>query len=321
MKKEITDYDILISNYLDNNTTSQEKAMLTAWVKASIENETYFVEIAKAWEKSTIEVQNKENLRKQAEALLNRIKIKKQPQIYRWAIGTVAAIILLVAGTYFSEITSFLNNKMITVASLDTKKEIILPDKSIVWLNSNSTLKYPENFNRKRYVILTGEAFFDVRKEEEKPFSVNTSAITIEVKGTTFLITDREEDRRTEVILETGKIDVTLNTTDEKLQMMPNRQLIYNKDEKTTTINVVNAQNYTRWKNHRLVFESTPLQDVFTQLNKWYNTDITCNNKELLHTPVSFILEDEPLEEVLNILQQITSFTWKQTSIQSIIIE
>ena len=93
------------------------------------------------------------------------------------------------------------------------------------------------------------------------------------------------------------------------------------KDEKTTTINVVNAQNYTRWKNHRLVFESTPLQDVFTQLNKWYNTDITCNNKELLHTPVSFILEDEPLEEVLNILQQITSFTWKQTSIQSIIIE
>ena len=53
MKKEITDYDILISNYLDNNTTSQEKAMLTVWVKASIENETYFVEIAKAWEKST----------------------------------------------------------------------------------------------------------------------------------------------------------------------------------------------------------------------------------------------------------------------------
>lgn len=114
-----------------------------------------------------------------------------------------------------------------------------------------------------------------------------------------------------------------MKETGEKLEMKPNQQLIYNKKEQSTEVKIVNAANYTNWRKEHLLFENTPLKAVFIQLSKWYNIDIsykTCS-QQLLNTPVSFKLDNETVDDILNILQSITSLTWKRSETNTIIIE
>lgn len=323
MQKSMIDYDILIIRYLESNIEPEERNMLMHWVKASKENEEYFVQMAKVWEKSTIELQDRKAVLEKADVFFERMKSKKRRRLYQWIASSAAAVLLLLWGLQIWEIKFPFNSQMISIATYDTKKEVILPDSSIVWLNAGSLLKYPKKFNNKRSVTLEGEAFFDVKKDKKRSFSVSTSTMTIRVFGTTFLATDRKELPHTETVLETGKIDVTMKETGEKLEMKPNQQLIYNKKEQSTEVKIVNAANYTNWRKEHLLFENTPLKAVFIQLSKWYNIDIsykTCS-QQLLNTPVSFKLDNETVDDILNILQSITSLTWKRSETNTIIIE
>lgn len=323
MQNDMKDHDILISNYLESNIGPEEKEKLMQWVKASKENETYFVQMAKVWEKSTIELQDKEATLKVAKIFLARMEAKRRVRMYRW-IASSAAVLLLLWGLHMWDAELLFGARMLTVATDDTKREVILPDSSIVWLNARSELTYPKRFGRKRRnVALKGEAFFDVRKDKKRPFAVNTSTMTVRVLGTTFVVTDRKEQSQAEAVLETGKIDITVKETGEKLEMQPDRRLIYNKKKKSTEVRTVNASDYTNWRKEHLLFENTPLKDVFIQLSKWYNIYIsyeTCS-PQLLNTPVSFTLDNETADDILSILQSITPLTWKRDGTNAIIIE
>lgn len=160
MQKSMIDYDILIIRYLESNIEPEERNMLMHWVKASKENEEYFVQMAKVWEKSTIELQDKKAVLKKADVFFERMKSKKRRRLYQWIASSAAAVLLLLWGLQIWEIKFPFNSQMISIATYDTKKEVILPDSSIVWLNAGSLLKYPKKFNNKRSVTLEGEAFF-----------------------------------------------------------------------------------------------------------------------------------------------------------------
>lgn len=320
----MTDCDVLILNFLEGNIEPEEEERLTQWVRASKENEDYFVQMAKVWEESTIELQDKAATRKAANMFFARMEAKKRRKLYRWMASSAAAVLLLLLGLQMWDVELAFGERMLTVVTCDSKKEVILPDSSIVWLNARSELTYPKKFGRKRRnVALKGEAFFDVRKDKKRPFSVNTSTMTVRVFGTTFVVTDRKELPHAEAVLETGKIDVTVKETGRKLEMQPDHQLIYNKKEKSTEVRMVNASAYTNWRKEHLLFENTPLKDVFIQLGKWYNISISCKTccPQLLNTPVSFTLDNETVDDILSILQSITPLTWKRTGTNEITIE
>lgn len=324
MKQNMTDYNVLIANYLEGHIAPEEKDALMQWVRASKENEEYFVQMAKVWEESTIELQDKETARKAAQTFFTRMEARKRAKVYQWFVSSAAAVLLLLLGLQIWDIQLPFGDRMLTVTTYDSKKEVILPDSSIVWLNARSELTYPKKFGGKhRDVALKGEAFFDVRKDKKRPFSVNTSTMTVRVFGTTFVITDRKEQPDAEAVLETGKIDVLLKETGQRLEMRPDRQLIYNKKEKSTEMRVVNASAYTNWRKEYLLFENTPLRDVFIQLGKWYNISISCKtcSPQLLNTPVSFTLDNETVDDILSILQSITPLTWKKNGTNEITIE
>lgn len=320
MQKESIDYAMLVAKYLDNEISQKEETALDNWIQESEKNKKFFIETAKTWEKSVIALQNPEVTQKRFNLFSQRLKTKKRRIMYQWAISSSAAIILLFIGLKLFQPTFLFGDKMVTVITASEKKEIVLPDKSVVWLNAQSSLKYPKNFNCSRDVFLTGEAYFNVKKDKQRVFSVHTENITIEVLGTTFVVTDRKETSHSETILESGKINLTVNISGKKMEIKPNQQVIYNKTDNSIQTLIVNASDYTSWRKKNLSFENKPFKDVCIQLSKWYNLEIDCRNKTLSTIPISFTVDDESVEEILNILQQITSFTWKKEAHNKIII-
>lgn len=320
MNKNETKYDILISKYLDNDITQEEQFLLEEWVKDSKENEKYFSESAKIWEVSTIFSQDENLVKDKFEKLFEKINKNKQYKIVRNVLRASAAILILfIAIQTFSTLAK--KEKMATVITDSNKQEIILPDGSIVWLNANSSLSYNSQFKDGRKVVLKGEALFDVNQVNGKVFYVSTDDITVQVLGTRFLITSHEQTSQIETILESGRINLIINSTNEQIELKPNDKLIYNILDATFEMEIVNASDYTSWTDTSLVFENTNLENVFLQLEKYFNIEIQCENYTLMHTPVSFTLDDESIDEILDILKEITELTWKRNSDNLIMIE
>lgn len=94
----MTDYNVLIANYLEGHITPEGKDALMQWVRASKENEDYFVQMAKVWEESTIELQDRESARKAANMFFARMQAKKRRKLYRWVASSAAAVLLLLLG-------------------------------------------------------------------------------------------------------------------------------------------------------------------------------------------------------------------------------
>ena len=137
------DIDLLIVRYLDNTATLDEKKILENWINSSEDNRCYFVRMVKTWEKSHIYLQNDaiaEDYFIRFRQLLHRRKTRR----LLYSLSAAAAVAFFVLVIRFFVPTS--NVVLLSEATVDQKKEVVLPDGSIVWLNKNSSSEYPNNF-------------------------------------------------------------------------------------------------------------------------------------------------------------------------------
>ncbi len=187
-----------------------------------------------------------------------------------------------------------------------------LPDGSTVYLNSGSRLKYPAQFIGKRSVELTGEAFFDVVHNAQIPFHVNTKNLDIKVLGTTFDVIANEDEQTEEIVLQTGKVDVSVKSGKQLAAMLPNQQLTLDIEKQTITKNEVEASQYTTWKEGKLVFRNENMQQVARRLSRWYNAEVVVDDRMLDTYTFHATFADEPLDEVLKLLSITTPFSFKE---------
>jgi ferric-dicitrate binding protein FerR (iron transport regulator) len=152
--------------------------------------------------------------------------------------------------------------------------QAILPDRSDVWLNAGSTLRYPERFGGKeREVYLEGEAYFRVESDAAHPFCVNLNrGMSVKAFGTRFGICSYPEDSVTEVALEEGVVDVVLRRR--TLHLHPDEMLTFDAAERKFALSRVNTAEKTAWKDGRLLFRNAPLEEVVRKLSRRYNVDI-----------------------------------------------
>ncbi len=228
--------------------------------------------------------------------------------IITWS-ARIAAILLLPIAIYFT----FRQNKPAPAEHLSwveitapawTRAQFSLPDGTTGWLNSNSSLKYYEDFSVNRRVILTGEAYFNVLNENNRPFHVSTNEIIVEVLGTKFNIASYENENYVEVVLEEGKLlfnDLELKNS---YTMSPNDLVKFDKTLKDFSTETVQPQKYMSWIDGKLIFRNDPIDVVARRLERWYNIEVVVDGKfaEDLRLRATFI--DENLEEVLGLLKR-----------------
>lgn len=150
---------------------------------------------------------------------------------------------------------------------------IVLEDSTEVWLNAQTTLRYPEVFSDSmRVVEIAGEGYFKVAKEQKRPFIVKTANQTIRVYGTEFNVNSYEDDEEVVTTLVSGSIALTsdLHSSNELL-LAPGHQAVFNKSNDETAVKSVNTEVVTSWRNDMFVFDDLSLDKIMRQLSRWYD--------------------------------------------------
>ncbi len=179
--------------------------------------------------------------------------------------------------------------------------QVMLSDGTKVWLNAASTLKYPPAFSvNERKVILTGEAYFEVAKNESKPFRVLVAdSTTVVVTGTHFNVNAYQNEKEQQVTLLKGS--VTVLNTNNVTKLEPGTQALI-KNKTITKSNVADAEEITGWKDGLFVFHDAPIESIMMQLERWYDATIIYKaaTKQLFNATIK---REEPLTEVLKLLE------------------
>ncbi len=156
------------------------------------------------------------------------------------------------------------------------QKTVRLPDGSVIQVNSGSLLVYPGRFpDKKRSVYLSGEANFCVAKNTRKPFVVSAGPVKVEVLGTKFNIESYPETERVITTLENGSVKVYTSDAPEKaLLMRPDEQVVYNRTDRSFSINRVKAGDFSVWTQGELRFVNQPLPEIIAVMERKYNVRI-----------------------------------------------
>ena len=157
---------------------------------------------------------------------------------------------------------------------------IVLTDGTKVFLNAGSEIYYPVAFSGdRREVGLKGEAYFEVAKDESRPFFVQAGDIRIRVLGTAFNVTSYPERERIETTLEQGRIQITNGK--EQIDVVPGEQVVYNKKNNLFEVKFIDTKLYTSWKDGYYKFDQMTLEEIMETLALWYDLNVFYANAEV----------------------------------------
>jgi ferric-dicitrate binding protein FerR (iron transport regulator) len=176
-----------------------------------------------------------------------------------------------------------------------------LPDGTLVTLNKHSRIYYPEKFTGvSRNISLQGEAFFSVAADAAHPFVIHINNVAIKVVGTSFNVRDIQGN--TEVIVETGIVEVTGKSVSVRLQ--PKEKVVVNKKDSVLANEKVTGKLYNYYVTREFVCDGTPLWKLVEILNEAYEVNIVIGRKELKELPLTTTFDNESLDNILNIISQ-----------------
>ena len=259
---------------------------------------------------------------------INLTQDQKPKNIMMKLIFTVSKIaaILIIGLLLGLSVQYFKKTEAVYFTSLAPKgsvSQMVLPDSSIVYLNAGSQLKYAMgDLKGKREVFLEGEAWFDVTKNEKKPFLVHTAFYDVKVLGTQFNVKAYKTDDEITTTLEKGIVQIT--SSENPIQglttvLQPGEQLVYNTKNKTVNVKNVEPRMFTAWKDHKLIFINMNLKELFVILERKYGVDIQVTNNLILDYHYDGTIKDETILEVMDLLKETLPIKYKIEG-QSILI-
>ena len=196
--------------------------------------------------------------------------------------------------------------------------QLILSDGTKVWLNAESSLKYPNKFTaNNRLVKLTGEAYFSVAKDSNRPFVVNLQNMDIEVLGTEFNVSAYNNDNFIKTTLVEGNVLIKNNSNpaSKNQTLSQGEQLSFDKKNNTTEVNKVNVYEYIAWKDGRFVFEHRTLEEITKILGRWYDVDFVFKSDDIKN---SYFFGEFLRYENISTVKEILNMTGAQIEFKQI---
>lgn len=230
---------------------------------------------------------------------------------------SIAAALLILVGLAFSTlfiISQFdLNNKALQ-ANKDVVPQVLtkstpnkrmfrmrLEDGSFVHLNAVSSISYPQKFDKKnREIEILGEAYFDIERDEARPFKIKVKDYTVQVLGTSFNIKAYDDEEDFSVTVESGTVSVQLNQDDlAPMILTKGQKLVFNPETEEIQVVSVDAEDELSWRKGILRFEATPMAQVEKTLERWYGIELIIEDKNIYKKTLSGIHQNENLKSVI----------------------
>lgn len=296
--------------YFSGNLTPDGIREIEEWRSASDENAAEFLASHQAWKFSE---DREVDAAGALSAVMNRIDALegKQETIKSGGFSAYlkyAAVAILGIGLAFFGQTIFTGTpEQMAIKSADNIEIIALPDGSVVTLSSNSVLTYDVEFTGKsRNVSLKGRAFFDIQRDESKPFIVSTDESKIEVLGTSFLVNTKAANAMTEVVVKTGRVAVSKKEVKnaETVELVAGEVGRLDANASSFKKTTIDNYNYLAWKTKLIEFDNHDLKTVFEVLSDVYGVEIFVSDEAIYNCQMSAKFDNQPMSAVLEILSR-----------------
>jgi len=217
-------------------------------------------------------------------------------------IAAVAILIIGLTGLIYIQFSA--REEFVKYSGTNEIREIVLPDSSHVWLNEYSSLQVPSVFAKtQRKVILKGEAYFEIKRDEHKPFLISAGNTITKVLGTSFNIKLDTLSGNVSVIVNTGKVEFCGTTNNsEKAILTPTEQGLYINSSAKIFSSVNTNKNYLAWKTCVLTFDNTPLKDVCSELSRHFKKRVITSGN-ISDKALTGTFNNEKLEDILNTIR------------------
>lgn len=329
MKKE------LLIKYLKNNCTNDEFEEIAGWIKTDAQKKG-----ARSWgfdQWKSFEPDLKKKDEKKYQALLYKIhyeinlkqrndkdnKAISLSKVTKWLSRAAAILFIPLLGVVFymlsnsnfqmNKYTDLAVDSLEIIAPIGSRTVVQLSDGTEVNLNYGSKIKYPGNFGNTREVRLSGEGYFDVAHNPDKPFIVKTGKLNVKALGTKFNVRAYSGDDIIETTLVDGKVVIEKTTHDEKNQsvgtMVPGQHVVYDLNSERVTSTKGSIDKYIAWKEGRLVFDNEPITEIAEKLGRMFNVEfeIADDVKDFSYTVTFF---NDPLDLILDLMRETGPITY-----------
>jgi len=317
--KNINIPEELLVKYLTKSTDLKENLEVEKWLTESSENKHYLELFQKVWQLSenAKNVENIENF--DTEIALKKVKSKINQQntvqpkskirkmMPYFAIA--ASILIIVAVFYIMRVKN--NNKtdnlqQIVIETISNeKKEVVLPDKSIVYLNENSKIIYTEHFiGDFRNIEFSGEAYFVITPDKSKPFKISTKQSFVQVVGTEFNLRAIENEEIESIIVSEGKVILEDSKNEfNNVELSVGERGTFNKSDNSISKEINSDENFMAWKTGILMFTDKSLNDVAERLSLFYKVKFEFQNQEIENLKLTAKYDNLEISEIIDILQ------------------
>ncbi|VAW28685.1 hypothetical protein MNBD_BACTEROID06-130 [hydrothermal vent metagenome] len=305
MKKLNEHIESIITRKISGSITVEEQVVLDNWLADSEINASYFNALLNIYSNKP-QTENYPAVDidfewKKFKSAVSQADISSKAS-FGW-LRVAASVALIAVAGYFIWVSQFRANSIQVVAQ-NWGEVIILPDNSQITLNKGAELTYPKEFSSKnRTVSLSGEAFFEIIRNEDKPFVVNLSQSSVEVLGTSFNINENIDDNKTEVVVSTGKVRFANASNSESVILTKGEKGTLMKSTNMIAKTINNDVNVMAWKTRKIVFNNMELDKVIKTINSLYDAQISFSTDIGVNCNVTVSFENQSLEAVLSVLE------------------
>ncbi len=303
----------LLIRFIVGETSNEESDIVMNWISLSDENRTTYETLQKTW--SLVENPSKihpadvdtnvawQNLKNRIDQYAE-IEARHKPgqhSIFYYALRVAA---IFIVGLLIFSIYRYQSNWAQQVQLVSNDSTITnnpLPDGTIISLNQQTIIEYPEHFSQnERKIKLDGEAFFKVKRDETKPFIIEAQKAIITVLGTSFNVKALEADEAVEVLVEEGLVKLENPDLTQSTLLSVGEKGIYikktNEVKKETDIDVESLY----WLNKTLLFRNTKLSVVFETLERLYDIKINAENPAILNCKLTAKFSNESIDHIID---------------------